>query len=126
MVSMRKNASLLLLLCFLLLPLRAEAEDRLENLCHSIAVFRDASFEHPNLSSMFYALEEFCREDGGETLPEIDPPFPIGLPHMGSSRMIPYCPSGTGPFGITCQNAVPLGCVWYCLEHGEMKLHPQE
>ncbi|HLD07925.1 MAG TPA: hypothetical protein VJB60_02575 [Candidatus Peribacterales bacterium] len=53
------------------------------------------------------------------------PPYPISIPDPSSSRMIPFCENGGVPLNIVCQNAIPLGCVWYCMEHGRAELRPE-
>lgn len=117
----------LILLAGLLLPLTAAAETDTDRLCTVAAriAAQESAYPHNQLSLLIADLAELCGHPSASVEAMPDPPFSVNFPSPFASWMIPYCAEGEGgPFAVTCMNAVPLGCMWYCMDDGEMELRP--
>ncbi len=124
--SMRKK--LLILLLGLILPLTAIAQTDVDHLCTVAAriAAQESSYPHNQLSLLITDLAELCGAPSASMEEMPDPPFSVNFPSPFASWMIPYCADGEGgPFAVTCMNAVPLGCMWYCMDDGAMELRPR-
>ena len=125
MPSVRRK--LLILLIGILLPLTVAAETDVDRLCTVAAriAAQESAYPHNQLSLLITDLAELCGTPSASTEEMPNPPFPVNFPSPFASWMIPFCAKDEGgPFAVTCMNAVPLGCMWYCMDNGEMELRP--
>ncbi|HLC75503.1 MAG TPA: hypothetical protein VJB82_00055 [Candidatus Peribacterales bacterium] len=121
---MRKTLHLFALLA-LTLPLAADASSNFDHLC----TYAMECKANPNLcnaipESLLFELDVACGTLMFSGIDRPEPPFPFTHNAPPRTRTIPHCENGSRPLGVTCGNAYPVSCIWYCMENGVVELRP--